>query len=220
MLVTPYGDPQAHGSIGRTLTFIRRRGIVYVRPYKIPYDPRSAGQVAQRNLFQDAVAGWYALSSESKDYYNLRASGQSYTGYNLYISHFMLGTLPSETPFEVDDITNAWIGNLRSTNFNGWNIYFEPDPPGANYGNIWDNQNTYSDGADYTPARKLKVGVARISQDIGIQFRDTVTIEYPTAQQLTIFFPVITSNIELYVAQDGSTYFDSALKKLASSSGV
>lgn len=220
MLVTPYGDPNAHGTIGRTLTFIRRRGIVYARPYRIPFDPKSQAQLDQRQLFREAKLGWDALSSESRDYYNTRAQGQTYTGYNYYISKYMLDQLPSETPIQVSDITNAWIGYLRSTNFNGWNIYWKPDPTGANYGHIWDNENIYKDGVSYLPARNLKIGVNKISQDIDIQFRDTFTIEYDGAQILTIYLKALDSNAVFFVAQDGSTYYDSAMKKLAAAAYV
>ncbi len=215
MIVTPYGDPNAHGTIGKTLTFIRRRGGVYARPYKIPKDPRSAGQLAQRQLFIDAKNGWFALSSQSRDFWNQRAQGQLYTGYNLYLSAFMTGTLPSETPFQLLDVEACTIGYLRGSNFNSWKISLDPDPTGMSWGWVWDNQNTFNDGAVQAPARTVTVDVTRVSENIAVQFRDTVTIDYDGAQQLIIFMPDLTANTTLWVAQDGSTYWDSIYTQLA-----
>jgi len=217
MIVTPYGDPNAHGTIGKTLTFIRRRGAVYCRPYNVPYDPRTQDQLDQRQLFRDAKEAWHALSSESRDYYNLMAQGQSYTGYNLFMSHYMLGTLPSETPLSLGDITNSVIGDLRASVFNGWKHQFDPDPPGSAYGYIWDNQNIYQDGTSYATPRNLVFNVSKIAENIGVQLKDRVTIIYDAGQMLTIFLPEITTNTTLYVAEDGSTYYDAGLTKLACS---
>lgn len=220
MIVTPYGDPNAHGTLGKTLIFQRRRGGVFVKPYKIPKDPKSSGQLAQRQLFNDAVEAWYALSSQSRDFYNERAEGTALTGYNLFISNFMNGTLPSTTPFELLDIEFCTIGFLRGSNFNSWKYTFSPSTTGTSWGYIWDNQNTFNDGAVSGSLKPLKIVLNKISEDLNIEFRDTVTITYDGSQQLTIFLPAVISNITLYVSQDGSTYFDSSFSQLACSAGV
>jgi len=217
MIVTPYGDPTAHGSIGKCLTFIRRRGIVYSRPYKVPFDPRSTAQLDQRNKFKQGKLAWDALSSESKDYFNARAEGESYSGFNLFMHFYLLDQLPSESPFYVEDITNSWIGILRSSHSNGWTFRFAPDPGGANYGTISDNENIYHDAASYSPARILTVDIVKNAQDIDIHMRDTVIIVYDIAQQLTIYLPETNSNVTLWVAEDGSTYYDDLYTKLACS---
>lgn len=220
MIVTPYGDPNAHGTLGKTLTFIRRRGGVYVRPYRIPKDPRSVDQLAQRQLFQDAIDAWFASSSQTKDFYNNRASGQLYTGYNLFLQTYMLGNLPSTTQFQLIDIESATLGNVRSTFIHGWRFSFNPDPAGAPWGSIWDNENLFSDGSTHTPARTLTLVLTSADETLAVEFRDTVTIDFDGAQQLTIFLPAVGSNTTLYVSDDGSSYWDSGFTQLACASGV
>ena len=153
MILTPYGDPNAHGTLGKTLIFQRRRGGVFVKPYKIPKDPKTSGQLAQRQLFVDASKAWFAISSQSRNFYNLKAYGTPQTGYNLFISTFLLNLLPSTSPLLISDVEGATLGFTRSTFSHGWKHTLTPDPAGGPYGSIWDNENIFSDGAVYTPAR-------------------------------------------------------------------
>jgi len=215
MLVTPYGDPEAHGTISKTLTFIRRRGIIYARPYKVPKDPRSAGQIAQRQLFFDAVASWHTLSSTTQDYFNAAATGQSYTGFNLYISRYMLGTLPSTTPLIMLHILDAVIAVVRSPVWNGWRFRFQALSPQVQLGMIRDNQNIWNDDLTVLSSTGTIVTVAENTETINVHFRDTVTIDYDLVTNFVIYFPAVIIETHLYLADDGSTYYDLAMTQLA-----
>lgn len=215
MICTPYADPNAHGALSDTVIFIRRRGIIYCKAYAIPKDPRSAGQVTQRTDFKNATLAWNALSSESKDFYNSKAYGQSYTGYNYFIHLYLLGILPSTTPLATKDFTNAVIGNLRSTVFLGWEHFFESYPVAGQFCSINDNENAFDDENAYDPARNVKLVITRLNEDIAIQAGDTITIFLDGAITLTVYLPAVTANTTLYIADDGSTYYDINMLKLA-----
>jgi len=206
MLVTPYGDPQAHGTISKTMTFIRRRGIVYARPYIVPRDPRSAGQVTQRQLFSDAVTAWQAESTASKAYFDNASIGQSYTGFNLYVSMFMLGTLPSTTPLMVGTITTADITTVRASASLGWKYRFSTTPSAINFGRIHDNQNTYVIDSTASPTEHLKLIITDEAETIGINFKDTVDITVD-GSPLTIYLPAVSGVEEtLFIADDGPIF--------------
>jgi len=220
MIVTPYGDPQAHGSIGRALSFIRRRGMVYARPYNIPYDPRTAGQLAQRQAFINAIAKWRALNSTSKDYYNQRAYGQPYTGYNLYLKADLEGLLPSTTPLTITIVNTASIGVTRGANHNSWAHNFWPVDWSTAFGFIMDNQNTWAGGTPWPAGKDLLIQVGTITETVNINLRDTITFTYNGSTVLTVFLPAMTGDNSLYVADDGSTYYDQAMTLLACSSKI
>jgi len=220
MLVTPYGDPQAHGTLSNTLTFIRRRGIVYARPYKVPKDPRSAGQITQRQLFFDAVASWHTLTSGTQAYYNNSAIGQSYTGFNLYVSLYMLGTLPSSTPVSLVSVTAAAIDNIRSTKSDGWRYRLRSSPVATTFGRIYDNANSYVPDSVAPSSTNLAIVINIFTETINIQFKDTLSITLNGSTALTVYLPAIALDNTVYVADDGTTYWDSSYTDLACSPTV
>jgi len=220
MLVTPYGDPQAHGTLSNTLTFIRRRGIVYARPYKVPKDPRSAGQITQRQLFFDAVASWHTLTSGTQAYYNNAAIGQSYTGFNLYVSLYMLGTLPSSTPVSLVSVTATTINNIRSTKSDGWRYRHRSSPVTTTFGRIYDNANSYVPDSVAPSSTNLAIAINIFTETINIQFKDTLSLTLNGSTALTVYLPAIALDNTVYVADDGTTYWDSSYTDLACSPTV
>jgi hypothetical protein len=50
---------QAHGTIGKALTFARRRGTAYAKSYATPKDANTLPQQAQRLLFETLVAEYH-----------------------------------------------------------------------------------------------------------------------------------------------------------------
>ena len=101
MNVIPFGDDQAHGRLGKSVIFERRRGKVYCKTYKIPKDPRSQAQLDRRTCFYKGTQAWNLLTQSEKDYYNGLAVGQSYTGYNLFLRQFLL-SCSAEKVYVVD----------------------------------------------------------------------------------------------------------------------
>ena len=55
-----------------------------------PFNPQTVPQQANRSKFSTAIASWQALTESQQASYNIRAKYKSYSGYNLYISEYML----------------------------------------------------------------------------------------------------------------------------------
>ena len=72
------------------IVYCRRGNTVFARAWVRPKNPRSVKQRAHRGRMEAAVAAWKGLSEEEKDKYRNRAKYQSRTGYNLFISEFMV----------------------------------------------------------------------------------------------------------------------------------
>ncbi|MBA7591002.1 hypothetical protein ES708_33147 [subsurface metagenome] len=57
----------ARGTIADSLTFQKRGRGTITRTKPIPQDPKSPAQLAQRQIYRDAVDAWHALSAEEKE---------------------------------------------------------------------------------------------------------------------------------------------------------
>lgn len=75
------------GTIGKSITASRWKGIAYIRKYCIPGNPNSQLQENHRSLFTEAVDLFKTLDQFQKDFYNKLAVGM--TGYNLFIKEYM-----------------------------------------------------------------------------------------------------------------------------------
>ena len=62
------------------------------REYVVPYDPKTAAQITQRNYLKTAVAEWHRLSSIEKLKWDKCAKNgkPSVSGYNLFISEWLI----------------------------------------------------------------------------------------------------------------------------------
>lgn len=82
--------------------FRRIPGATVLERYYIPFQPRTPEQQAGRSMFKYAVASWQALSESSKQswnyYQDYRRRRPVMTGYNLYISKFLLTNGQPEIP--------------------------------------------------------------------------------------------------------------------------
>lgn len=59
-------------------------------PFYVPTNPQTGPQQANRQKMTDAVAGWQALTDEQKAVYNKNAIGKEMSGYNLFLSEYLL----------------------------------------------------------------------------------------------------------------------------------
>lgn len=84
-LTGPLLSVDAHGALGKALTYQRRLGGASVYGYKQPKVPLTAKQFMQRWLIANAVACWKALSDEDKAVWELKAKGRGQSGYSLFI---------------------------------------------------------------------------------------------------------------------------------------
>lgn len=85
----PLFSLDARNSVGKAITYSYWRGINYVRSRVVPHNPQSADQTAIRNLITDASVLWKSesspIDSAFKAAYDTAASGQPYSGFNLFI---------------------------------------------------------------------------------------------------------------------------------------
>ncbi len=64
---TPLLSFGARGTIADSLTFQKRGLATIARKKPIPENPRSVAQLAQRQVYHDAISAWHALTAEEKE---------------------------------------------------------------------------------------------------------------------------------------------------------
>ncbi len=73
----------ARGTISNSLTFQKRGKGHFAREKPIPTDPKSPAQLAQRQIYKDAVSAWHALTPEEKEAW--RGVCRGLTAYQCFI---------------------------------------------------------------------------------------------------------------------------------------
>lgn len=83
---TPLFSFQAHGTIGKFLTFVRRRGqnISEAKP-EVP-DAKTLAQLSWRHMFLKVVALWHALTPQEQAEWESLARQRHLTGYQWFVS--------------------------------------------------------------------------------------------------------------------------------------
>ena len=66
------------------------RRVQSLEKYYVPTNPQTVPQQANRAKFTSAVTAWQNLTSTQKEVYNKQAKYKSLSGYNLYISLYLL----------------------------------------------------------------------------------------------------------------------------------
>lgn len=94
-MISPYGDPNAHGPINKTYCFQRYKSKVFLRNIPRPVSRNTAAQITQRQKFSDASAAYNLLTGSSKYFYKKRAAQKMMTSKNLYMSGNIKQYLPS-----------------------------------------------------------------------------------------------------------------------------
>lgn len=211
----PYGDPQAHGHVGKALIFFRRRGSVVCKHYKKPYNPRTESQQLTREKFKEAVDAWHALDSYYQNYFNWLAEGYPYSGFNLYCGLYIEGELPTTYPLRIETLNDVSITTTRSPAPEGWRYEFFKIDLTPQFGFIEDNRNLWTPDTPPAGIANLYFKVEENTRTINIQDGDTVDITYDGTNTLLIYMPAIIEDTTLYVAEDGSTYYDWLLTDLA-----
>jgi hypothetical protein len=75
----------ASGSLGKTLTFSKWRGIPYVRQHVIPSNPNTLDQQATRNVFKTLTQMWKIAGVIAISPWDAFATGRPFTGRNAFI---------------------------------------------------------------------------------------------------------------------------------------
>jgi len=95
---TPLLSFGARGSIANTLTFQKRGSLTIARRKPIPTDPKTNLQLAQRQVYRDAVDAWNALTPEEKEAY--RGICPGLTPYQCYMKTALAPAPPPPPPEE------------------------------------------------------------------------------------------------------------------------
>ena len=89
----PLFSSEASGVVAGQLVFGTWKGAGVVRRHTPQKASRTTAQAQSRNKMQSAVGAWQYLSSEEKQAYAARAALIGKTGYNLFISDSLAGTI-------------------------------------------------------------------------------------------------------------------------------
>lgn len=93
--ISPYGDPNAHGPLSRSLCFRRYKNKVLLQAFPNPVARSTAATLAQRQKLTDAALAYSLLPKASLDFYRKRSSQKQMTSRNLFMSADMKKYLPS-----------------------------------------------------------------------------------------------------------------------------
>ena len=92
-VTAPFLSLGASGTVGKTLTAAVWKGVAYMRQRVIPANPKTADQIAIRDLITDASVAWktgatvgaITIDSAYKLAYASAAAGFPYSGFNLFM---------------------------------------------------------------------------------------------------------------------------------------
>ena len=123
-------------------------------------------------------------------------------------------------PLKMRKLEGMYIIRPRSNHEWGWGLYVIDIESDTAFGSVYDNGNTYQKGNSYARLRDALLQIGSEDEEINIPAGDRLEITYDGGQRLLIYLPRITGlgiqeGINLYVATDGSTYYDEGLTKLA-----
>lgn len=75
----------ASGQLGKSIVFLKWRGIADVRKWIKPANPKTADQVTERNNFKEAVTKYHTLAGNDMLALRDMSKGKPYTGFNQWI---------------------------------------------------------------------------------------------------------------------------------------
>ena len=85
----PLHSDDARGKLADAVVYIGWRGIKDSRMYKVPKNPKTAGQVAWRANFTTSVGKYHLLSGADIVAWKERAAGFPYLGLNLFVEKWL-----------------------------------------------------------------------------------------------------------------------------------
>lgn len=89
-LIGPCMSGEARGKFGSSLIFQMLHGRAYAKRYFRPRNPKSPAQVIVRNRITKALDRWQDATQETKDKWKKYAKQFRTTGYNAYMSAFVI----------------------------------------------------------------------------------------------------------------------------------
>lgn len=221
-VIIPYGDPNAHGTIGGAISFRRRFGRVILQKKPSPVQPNTSAQIVQRNAFKSASESWNFLNAPSKPFYNDRGSMLGMTGRNLFTQAQLLPNLPSTGVINGRKIL-AWqilnpAGALPGSG--SWTIHFW-DSSGMSwdaFGQIDDNENTLKSVSEFIKTyTKMRI-TGKVDPSIPFRYGFSLSIQDQALVQHDIILRLPSQGnvtTSYYISDDGSAFFDDTLTQLA-----
>ena len=97
----PLYSIDARGVIADAMVFGGWKGIAWVREQFIPQNPKTAGQIAQRLIFSQAIDGWhFSLTAQQIIDWQTAIDNKGYTmsGFNFYVQTYINAMLVGEAP--------------------------------------------------------------------------------------------------------------------------
>lgn len=145
--------------------------------------------------------------------------GLSISGFLATLEESPKAEAASETAWSISNSSNAVITTTRGGSAQTWLFQIQNSGGGTTFGSVWDNQNTYNDGAISIIPEDVRLRIMpNLGETINIQAGDTIVLTGDgTPSTLTVYLPAINSLATqlLYLADDGSTYTDASLTTLA-----
>lgn len=79
----------AHGSVGKTVTFVRGNSFTLARGYASHPDAKTEGQLKWRELYNNGCKLWANLSSSEKLALKITGAKLTMSGFNKYLRSFL-----------------------------------------------------------------------------------------------------------------------------------
>ncbi len=103
----PLFSVDARGKIADTIVFMGWRGLKTVRRWLKPANPKTTKQVTTRGYFTQAVDAYHDLSTLDKSALRVEASGQPYSGFNLWVGWMKKALDLDKTWIEINNVTGT-----------------------------------------------------------------------------------------------------------------
>jgi hypothetical protein len=106
-VVMPLLGAEAHGTVGKAVTYRARPGMTTAGRYKKQRDAESAAQLAQRAKFEGAVAAWPQVCEAARVVLTELAAARHLNAWNWFLRLWLRDALPAG---EVGDV---YVGDFR-----------------------------------------------------------------------------------------------------------
>lgn len=106
-VIMPLLGVEAHGTVGKAITYRARVGMTTVGRYKKQRDAQSAAQLAQRSKFQSAVTAWPEVCEAARLVLAELAKPRHLNAWNWFLRLILRDALP------VGKVGDCFIGDFR-----------------------------------------------------------------------------------------------------------
>lgn len=180
----------AHGTLGKKLTYTKARGINYARARNVPTGEPSPQQIERRAAYAAACQAWQALTPEEKEGWMIEAAPLGITGFNAFISYTLLNPAPAHRLLTRSELGAVGryisLGNPSALNNLGpctWMSYHKADSSGqGNAGYVFGKTPAGSVTGPRlfaTTGQTMTFGTDATSGTNGSPYRTPALVSYP-----------------------------------------